>query len=94
MIVELEYAVDATTAAAIKSRDAVRTGSGRPPAADAVNLLVADVRDLAGALRDRRSPDEIPSPADEALQPIASRVRTARRVAAGPEPADRSLGHV
>ncbi|HEY3503185.1 MAG TPA: FUSC family protein [Actinocatenispora sp.] len=66
----------------------------RPPSTDAVNLLVADLRDLATALRERRKPDEIPTPRDEALKPIAAEVRAARQLATGPDAADRSLGQV
>ncbi|GAA4200121.1 FUSC family protein [Actinocatenispora rupis] len=69
-------------------------GGPRPPSSDSVNLLVADLRDLATALRERRSPDEIPTPRDEVLAPIAAEVRAARQLATGPAPADRSLGQV
>ncbi len=89
MIVQLERTVDAITAVAIKVRD-----TDRPPAPESVHLLVADLRDLATALRDRRSPDELPLPEDELLAAVSAEVRTARQVAAGPEPAERSLGEV
>ncbi|MGA8115496.1 MAG: FUSC family protein, partial [Actinocatenispora sp.] len=62
MIVQLERAVDAITAAAVQARS-----GGRVPAAVAVDLLVADVRGLAAALREHRSPEVSPLPEDEAL---------------------------
>jgi uncharacterized membrane protein YccC len=89
VIVQLERTADAITEAAIRA-----THGTPPPSRDGLNLLVADLRELVAALRERRPPDELPLPEDDALAGVAAEVRAARQLAAGPTPADRDPGRL
>jgi uncharacterized membrane protein YccC len=89
VIVQLERAADAITEAAIR----VANGAP-PPSRDGHNLLVADLRELAAALRDGRPPDDLPLPEDPALAGITAEIRAALQLAAGPNAPDRDPGRL
>jgi uncharacterized membrane protein YccC len=89
VIVQLERAADAVTEAAIRA-----THGAPPPSRDGLNLLVADLRELATALRERRPPDDVPLPEDPPLAGTVAETRAALQLAAGPDVEDRDPGRL
>lgn len=79
VIVELELATDAITAAAIRAAH-----GGASPAPDTPGALEKALRDQSAALRDDQVPDEPVVPDDGAVAAVTDRIRSLRTVVIGP----------